>query len=285
MKRIWLLMMILGVLLCSCGKRDPFPATTGGELLETTSTSEDSGTSLQTTPSETIHSPETTVQEETTVQAETTAPFETAIGAYQTTTDIRKAHPFRAFMPFPGGGNCYAGKLARMSDYGFEKSKAWKGVRVRIVGMAEQSQGSYSIYYIQVMRAYGMGDVDTDQIYSMLYYGTPENPLYGRPVLEIGKDYFRLNTRDDFMEYPDRTMEATLMLPILEQDGVEYVYGYGIDLGGLSCSVAVTDAAENQIYKQGIHDAEIREILADGEALPTFDYKCELAVMVEALCR
>lgn len=32
--------------------------------------------------------------------------------------------------------------------------------------------------------------------------------------------------------------------------GTDYVYGCGIDFDGLKCAVAITDGAENQIYKQ-----------------------------------
>ena len=75
------------------------------------------------------------------------------------------------------------------------------------------------------------------------------------------------------------------MMPIEEIDGVEYVYGYGIDLGYLDCAIAITDEEENQIYKPGKHDSMIAQVLADGEELPTFDYKCKLADLIEEKCR
>lgn len=268
MKRLWVL-LILVVLLCSCGKETP-PAdlTEGSDTGQIVSTTETSSVTDSTEPE---------IPPETTGEA-------VVIGAYRTTEDILRAYPFESFMPFPGNRGYYWEKI-QMADYGYERSKAWSPVRIRVVGMSDVFDSSYSIYYIQVVDVYGAKDVDTERIYTMYYYGTPSHPLYGRPPLEIGGEYLRLSTRDDFAEYPERTWEASLMMPITERDGTEYVYGYGIGFDGLKCAVAITDNAENQIYKQGTHDAEIAAVLADGHALPTFDYKCELLILLEALCR
>ena len=85
------------------------------------------------------------------------------------------------------------------------------------------------------------------------------------------------------VESEELNIGPTLMMPIENAEGVEYVYGYGIDFEGLDCAISITDEEENQIYKPGKHDGMIAQVLADEEKLPTFDYKCELSALLEEL--
>ena len=271
MKRIGLLLLALAILLCSCGEK--IPPANSTESTETTATNITETTGNKKLPSETTES-----------SVEVTPPKFTMVGPYRTTEEMRAAHPFESFYKSSNYG-LYIGKIVDVGQ-DIRTYRRWRcAIRVRVVGMsAEPYPGvgtdDWSVYYVQITAVYGAEPderfVAGDEIYTMSYLGSWEESLYGRPMLEIGKEYLRLNTIN--------LGTPTLMMPIMERNGVEYVYGYGIEMGGLNCAIPITDEEENQIYKLGLHDDEIAFLIREGQALPTFDYKCELYAFLEEFC-
>lgn len=257
MKRL-LLIVLVSIMLVSC---------TNNSFEETT---------IMSATAETIHATEqtmvtTTVQETT----QTTTEF-TSETIYETSSmgesSVEQSHLnlLEKFRYFPD-----------TSEIFWEKRDAIPGefadnnvlIQFRILGF-EETTGSLTIYRVRIVKIYGAedGTYDTEKEYLMAYYGTPENPLYDRPPLQIGKDYCRVYPKCDYMTI--LRFIASLMFPIEEIDGETYIYSYGVDLGTLDCAIEITDDVENQIFKPGIHDRYIELANKNGYTLPTFDYKC-----------
>ena len=293
MKRVWILLvaLLMTVLLCcgSCGETKSDETSGNTETGEGAGTSEGTETGGIAETSESVgtsgpdeETGETGGEEHPTSTTETIPETYEIIGAY---TDILKDRPFESFMDFSGDDRgIYYGKSGSFVP---TMGPLYSFMRVRVVGMKEGAyvDDKWSVYYVQVTAKYNFEDdfpFEVGEVYTMYYAGTPENPLYGRPPLEIGKEYLRVKT--EAYIFADINMAPTLMMPIEEVDGVEYVYAYGVDMGELRCAITITDEEENQIYKPGKHDGMIAQVLADGEELPTFGYKCELAELIEEPC-
>ena len=291
MKRLLAALLCLAVL-CVAGCGNTESDTTSGRSEQTDQTP---GEQITETPGDQTAGTEPSRTVETAETTETPSESFEIVGPY---TDILKERPFDSFRSFEGSRGVYVGKSGGLEpDFGIDAAP-YPFLRVRVVGIKEGEhnygpQRILSIYYVQVTAAYNYGDSFSDvfgedftygagEVYTLYYIGTPEHPLYGRPPLEIGKEYLELNAS---LSQGEADLSATLMMPIEEIDGVEYVYGYGIDLGYLDCAIAITDEEENQIYKPGKHDSMIAQVLADGEELPTFDYKCKLTDLIEENCK
>ena len=273
MKRIWILLtalLIIVFLCCSCEKTEQNETSDSRETVE-----EVGEQTRETTSAEETNDADATASSSTDTTEPPSETFE-IMGPYE---NICEERPFESFMEFQGDRGCYVGKSS-ITQYELQAM-----VRVRVVGMKEgdYNRGKWSVYYVQVTEIYGENySFEVGEIYTMAYSGTPEHPLYGRPPLEIGKEYLRLYTPYS-VESEELNIGPTLMMPIENAEGIEYVYGYGIDFEGLDCAIAITDEEENQIYKPGKHDGMIAQVLADEEELPTFDYKCELSALLEEL--
>ena len=154
-------------------------------------------------------------------------------------------------------------------------------IRFVVEGLNHLSyDGNMTIYNVRILEYYGFDEaVDTEKIYEMAYRGSPKNPLHDRPALQIGAEYLRFGKID----LNNTVIQASLIAPIGYVDGKVYVYGYGFDFSQLSCAIEITDEAENQIFKPGIHDKYIEYALANDIVLPTFDYKCELYALLREL--
>ena len=145
-------------------------------------------------------------------------------------------------------------------------------IRVVVEGI-NRLEGEFTVYDVRILECYGFGEnVDTEHIYQMGYRGTPKNPLHDRPALQIGKEYIRPGK----IKLETQLMQAAVMMPVEYINGTAYIYGYGVDFSQLSCAIEITNEAENQILKPGIHDKYIEYAEANDIIFPTFDYKCEL---------
>ena len=109
-----------------------------------------------------------------------------------------------------------------------------------------------SKYYFVVVDDFGQGGVDFSATYSIWFNGNEKHQVYGQPLLEIGKEYvlFNLSFNTDITE----PMTASYWFDIVEQDGVEYLYPFYMDISDIPDSIKITDKTENQIYKKGKHD-------------------------------
>lgn len=154
-------------------------------------------------------------------------------------------------------------------------------IRFVVEGLNHLSyDGNMTIYNVRILEYYGFDEeVDTEKIYTMAYRGSPKNPLHDRPALQIGAEYLRFGK----INLNNTVIQASLIAPIGYVDGKAYEYGYGLDFSRLACATRITDKAENQIFKPGIHDKYIEYALANDIVFPTFDYKCELYALLKEL--
>ena len=194
MKKIILIFMV-ALMLVSCGNL-PLEETTEKNVQITLGSEE------------TI--PETTATETTVV--------ETTMNTEET---IIQSHleQLQNFMCFPDTTELFWPKRDAVSEE-FEFYNVM--IRFRILGV-EETTGPLTIYRVRIVKIYGAkdGTYNTEKEYLMAYYGTPENPLYDRPPLQIGKDYCRVYPKGNYMEI--KRFIASLMYPIEEIDGVSVI--------------------------------------------------------------
>ena len=303
MRKIWIsILLVAALLLSSCtnisteSTADNSSETTAA--IETTSKAEKTTTIISVSEAETtlMTSPgeaETTAQsitetQETEVEVTTSEYEETEQTSWATGTTYDTLPEFEGFMEFAGEGRgtFWQGK-ADIAASNFEECV---GVVFRIIGVKDPNYYDFAtLYYAQIVEVYGEESFDPSTIYCKAYKGTYENTLYGRPPLEIGKDYLYLTgpgisdvERFEEFEYMP-LVQMGLMMPVVQDGDKTYVYGYGVDFGNLECAIEITDEEENQIYKAGKHDAIIAKLNEIGIRLPTFDYKCELEEMLREI--
>lgn len=224
----------------------------------------------------------------TEVEVTTSEYEETEKTTWATGTTYDTLPEFEGFIEFGGEGRdiFWQGK-ADISASNFE---GYVGAIFRIIGVKDPSYyGGAVLYYAQVVKVYGEASYDPSTLYCLGYKGSYENTLYGRPPLEIGKDYLYLIDylfseveRFEKFEYMP-LVQMGLMMPVVQDGDKTYVYGYGVDFSGLECAIEITDEEENQIYKVGKHDAIIAKLNELGVRLPTFDYKCDLEEMLREI--
>ena len=303
MGKIWISILLAAVLLLSSctnisteSTAGNFPETT--VAIETTSKAEETTTVLSVSEAETTLMISVSETETTAQSVEETQATEVEVttleqeGAEQTTwvtgTTYDTLPEFEGFIEFGGEGRdiFWQGK----ADISASDFNGRVGVVLRIVGVMDPNYYDGAIlYYAQVVKVYGEASYDPSTLYCLAYKGTYENTLYGRPPLEIGKDYLYLTgqgfanvERMEKFEYMP-LMQMDPMMPIVQDGDKTYVYGYGVDFGNLDCAIEITDEEENQIYKVGKHDAIIAKLNEIGIRLPTFDYKCELEEMLREI--
>ena len=303
MRKTWLgILLATAVLLSSCANIETESAAYNSyettAAIETTSKTEETTTILavseaETTPMTSPGETETTAQsvektQETEVEATTSEYEETEQTTWATGTTYETLPEFQGFTEFGGEGRdiFWQGK----ADISASNFKGRVGVVFRIIGVKDPSYyGGAVLYYAQVVKVYGEASYDPSTLYCLGYKGSYENTLYGRPPLEIGKDYLYLTgpgfanvERMEKFEYMP-LIQMNPMMPVVQDGDKTYVYGYGVDFSGLQCAIEITDEEENQIYKVGKHDAIITKLNEIGVRLPTFDYKCELEEMLREI--
>ena len=283
MKKLFAIIIgsICASVLISCGEYSEIQTSQWSESTEghvstaETTRSEESSikTSEQTTPVVPSENLETEITVGTEILAseglvETVATYET----YHTLSD-----QFVALMEYPRGG--YYGEKSDIRRFNFDDYCA---IRFRVLGHDDTYLGRVaSIYFIQIVDAYGIDTFDSQKIYRMGYRGKLDEQLYGIPPLEPGKEYVRYYTP---AELEDELLQMSLTMPVLDDvDGNTYVYGYGIDFSVFECAIEITDWEENQIYKEGKHDKIISYLKKIEKELPTFDYKCEIYAFLKEL--
>lgn len=299
MKKLWISILLATVLLLSSCMNVELESTIENlsettVAIETTSTEiETSAAKTETTPMTSPGETETTAQsitetQETEVEVTTSEYEETEQTSWATGTTYDTLPEFEGFMEFGGEGRGYywQGK-ANINEHDFSN---YYGAIFRIIGVKNPNYGNVcTLYYAQVIEVYGAESFDPSVIYCLAYKGTYENTLYGRPPLEIGRDYLYV-IQNDFMDVPGYEIneymllvQMGLMMPVVQDGNKTYVYGYGVDFSNLKCAIEITDEEENQIYKVGKHDAIIAKLNEIGIRLPTFDYKCELEEMLREI--
>ena len=299
MKKIWISILLIAALLLSSCANIEAESTTAATSLETTSTIETT-IKVQETNTEESKEQQTTIDTTQTATVETTSESTSNImteleetTTWATGTTYETLPEFEGFMEFDGEGRgtFWQGK-ADIETVNFitHDSKKYVGAVFRIIGVKDPNYYDIAtLYYVQAVKVYGDATYDPSTIYSMAYKGTYENTLYGRPPLEIGKDYLYLIAPNclsapgiaEFENMP--ILQMGLMMPVVQDGEKTYVYGYGVDFSGLECAIEITDEDENQIYKAGKHDAIIAKLKEIGVRLPTFDYKCELEEMLREI--
>ena len=299
MRKIWISILLVATLLLSSCANIATESTADNSskttvAIKTTSTEiETSAAKTETTPMISPCETETTAQsitetQETEVEVTTSAYEETEQTSWATGTTYDTLPEFQGFLQFggEGRGTFWQGK----ADIAATKFEGRVGAIFRIIGVKDPNYYDIAtLYYVQVVKVYGDATYDPSTIYSMAYKGTYENTLYGRPPLEIGKDYLYIIdpyylSAPGMVEFENMPIvQMGLMMPIVQDGDKTYVYGYGVDFGNLECAIEITDEEENQIYKVGKHDAIIAKLKEIGVRLPTFDYKCELEEMLREI--
>ena len=280
MKKLWISILLAAVLLLSSCTNISTESTADNSsettaVIETTSKTEETTTILfvseaETTPMTSASERETTAQsitetQETEVEVTTSEYEETEQTSWATGTTYDTLPEFEGFMEFAGEGRgtFWQGK----ADIASKNFSDCYGAIFRIIGVKNPNYGNvYTLYYAQVIEVYGAESFDPSVIYCLAYKGTYENMLYGRPPLEIGRDYLYV-IQNDFMDVPGYEIneymplvQMGLMMPVVQDGNKTYVYGYGVDFSNLKCAVEITDEEENQIYKVGKHDAIIAKL-------------------------
>ena len=299
MRKSWISVLLASVLLLSSCTNISTESTADNPsettaAIETTSEAEETTTSeAETTPMTSVSETDNTAQcitetQATEVEMTTSQYEETEQTTWATGTTYETLPEFQGFMEFDGEGRgtFWQGK-ADISASNFE---GFVGVVFRIIGVKDPNYYDFAtLYYAQIVEVYGEESYDPSTIYCKAYKGTYEDTLYGRPPLEIGKDYLYLTApglsdveRYEKFEYMP-LVQMGLMMPVVQDGDKTYVYGYGVDFSGLQCAIEITDEEENQIYKVGKHDAIIAKLNEIGIRLPTFDYKCELEEMLREI--
>ena len=303
MRKIWISILLATVLLLSSCMNVELESTADNSsettaAIETTSKTEETTTILavseaETTPMTSPCETETAVQsitetQETEVEVTTSEYEEAEQTSWATGTTYDTLPEFEGFTKFdgPGRDTFWQGK----ADIAASNFDGCVGAIFRIIGVKDPSYyGRAVLYYAQVIDIYGEISADSSIIYCLGYKGSYDKTLYGRPPLEIGKDYLYLIesgfsnvTRMEKFEYMP-LVQMGLMMPVVQDGDKTYVYGYGVDFSGLQCAIEITDEEENQIYKVGKHDAIIAKLNELGVRLPTFDYKCELEEMLREI--
>ena len=297
MKKTLISVLLAAVLLLSSCTNISTESTADNSS-ETTAAAETTSAEIETsvaetTPMTSVSETETTSQsitetQETEVEVTTSEYEETEQTSWATGTTYDTLPEFEGFTEFGGEGRdiFWQGK----ADISASNFDGYVGAVFRIIGVKDPNYYDVAtLYYVQVVKVYGEASYDPSTLYCMAYKGTYENTLYGRPPLEIGKDYLYLIDylfseveRFEKFEYMP-LVQMGLMMPVVQDGDKTYVYGYGVDFGNLECAIEITDEEENQIYKVGKHDAIIAKLNEIGIRLPTFDYKCELEEMLREI--
>ena len=297
MRKSWISVLLSSALLlssCTNISTESTVETTSAmtTAAETTST-EIETSAAETTPMTSTSKTETTEQSITEtrkleVEVTTLEQEDAEQTTWATGTTYETLPEFQGFTEFGGEGRdiFWQGK----ADISASNFKGRVGVVFRIIGVKDPSYyGGAVLYYAQVVKVYGEASYDPSTLYCLGYKGSYENTLYGRPPLEIGKDYLYLTgpgfanvERMEKFEYMP-LIQMNPMMPVVQDGDKTYVYGYGVDFSGLECAIEITDEDENQIYKAGKHDAIIAKLNEIGIRLPTFDYKCELEEMLREI--
>ena len=258
--KIMILLCLASLLFVSCDQN-----------IDTTGTAETSSVEVSTKyPSASM--PNVTTSEKTETETSSTAQTEKEIFIIPDVPVSEYMDDFESFMNFPIGrftSELYHDK-SKLKPNHLQGSGA---IRFVVEGI-EMYTKTVTTYRVRILEIYGWdADLDTEKVYLLGYRGTPERPLHDRPALQIGKEYLRLGQTD----LGSSVIQMTMALPLeYTTAGKAYVYGYGFDFSLLSCAIVITDEAENQIFKLGIHDKYIEYAKENNIVLPTFDYKCEL---------
>ena len=259
---LFLAIISITVVIFSCGNAE--------KPVETKVTS-NSETVMTTTTAET-HA--TIAHVETTTEAINIETSFEIIGKYE---NISEERPFEEFWVLDG--QIYREKAS------FEKRyiKILNYSRFVVLGIEEKPEYANtmvsSYYYIKILAVSG-NDLSQHkeligQKFKFLYRGTPENPIYDRNQLEIGKEYIAIGSLNSYFDGRG-IIGPCIVFGIEEDNAEEYLYGYGLDLSELPFAIKITDEYENQVYKKGIHDKQIEQLKKKGIPLPTYDYKCKL---------
>lgn len=190
--------------------------------------------------------------------------------------------PFESFMLFPSDRGYFYGKKLLIPEASYHYNVPQLMV-FRVVGIEDEYQGDFTVYEIQLMNVYGLDNFPSNKIYRMAYRGHLEDQLYGRPPLEIGSVYARLISTSEADLQRLTLFQAGLVMPVVEVDGVQYLYGYGVDFSDMECKIAITNKEENSIYKAEKHYKVIAALNELNQVCPTFDYKCELKSFYEEI--
>lgn len=296
MRRL-LSLMLIGALFvsifASCG--DVTEETTTAETTTVATATTTSETTTDDTTAEIITTTETTAAESTvettmanteeTTTAETLATEETVL---ETLPDM-----FVELMKRPDTGE-YFGVGKNKSDVRrfFPSPKnQYVGVHYRVIGydpsMEEDNPGSVcSRWFIEIIDIYGeekyaeADQIDYDKIYTTAIRGIPTSTIYGIPVPTLGKDYFRYAPLSDVIS---GDLWVSLYMDVREVDGVQYLYGYNMDLSGFKGAIKITDEDENQVYNEENHYKIIAYLKSIGKSLPTFDYKITMEDFLDEL--
>lgn len=220
----------------------------------------------------------TTIMDTSTIFTETTTHDDAGSSEieqnYENLSDM-----FEELMPFMDSSRGYFYGKSDIRQYTDADYEQLVGVHFRVVEYDDSYVGTWCTRWdIEIIEVYGeeryeITEDDYECHAQMYIKGKPTTHLYGRPIPEVGKEYFRYITKEDLL---DANWGVGLYLSIKEEDGVQYLYGYGIDLSVFDGAMKITDESENQIYKPGTHDKVIAYLNQIGQELPTFDYKCEL---------
>ena len=292
MRRL-LSLMLIGALFvsifASCG--DVTEETTTAE----TTTAMTTATTLETTTDDTTMEIITTTETTTTVRTTTANTEETTTAeTFATVETVLETLPdmFVELMKRPDTGEYFGtGKKSDVRRFFPDPKEQYVGVYYRVVGydpsMEDEIPGSIcSRWFIEIIDIYGeekyaeADQIDYDKIYTTAMRGIPTSTLYGIPVPTIGEDYFRYAP---LYEVISGDLWVSLYMDVREVDGVQYLYGYNMDLSGFKGAIKITDAEENQVYNQENHYKIIAYLKSIGKSLPTFDYKITMEDFLDEL--
>lgn len=216
-------------------------------------------------------------QSQTTISslAETTDSSSTSIVQYD--LDNYSNDPFESFKPFSNGRGIFFGKKD-VFDIFYSATPIF--IRFQVIDLYQETD-DFTKYHVKVTQIYGSDmNFDKEKIYVMNFLGFEKTPMYGRPMLEIGKEYGRF-AGPSFVDY--ELMQASLIYKICDDGETTYVYGYGVDLGSAKCAIPITDEKENAIYEVGKHDKILAYLQSIGQEIPVFEFKCEVNALLKEI--
>ena len=202
MRKTWISILLASVLLLSSCANISTESTVDNSsettvAIETTNTEiETSAAKTETTPMTSPGESETTAQsitetQETEVEVTTSECEEAEQTSWATGTTYDTLPEFEGFTEFdgPGRDTFWQGK----ADIAASNFDGCVAAIFRIIGVKDPSYyGRAVLYYAQVIDIYGEISADSSIIYCLGYKGSYDKTLYGRPPLEIGKDYLYL---------------------------------------------------------------------------------------------
>lgn len=212
---------------------------------------------------------------ESTILAETTDSSSITVSRYD--PNDYPDDPFESFKPFSNGRGTFFGKKDVFEIF-YSATPIF--IRFQVIDLYQETE-HFTKYHVKVTHIYGSDmDFDREKIYVMNFLGFEKTPMYGRPMLEIGKEYGRF-AGPSFVN--QELMQASLIYKISDVGGITYVYGYGVDLSSAKCAVPIIDEQENAIYEVGKHDKILAYLQSIGQEIPVFEFKCEVNALLKEI--